>query len=156
MGLGDGYSRDVIALLLQRGANVHAVDTYGRSCLHLVIRGTKGLNRLEEEFAALVLLVRSGADVRAEDDWGRSVSETAYQGLSVDSGSYPGDLWDSVLAACGYQVSEFRRHYPRTARYTRDYPRRIFEKLWEGRQHLCPYWDEDRESSVFEVEHADD
>ncbi|KAI0965355.1 hypothetical protein F4678DRAFT_334855 [Xylaria arbuscula] len=30
------------------------------------------------------------------------------------------------------------------ARYTAHYTRQVFESLWEGREHLCPYWD-DRE-----------
>ena len=148
VGSGYGYYRDGMALLLQRGANLHAVDSYGKSCLHIAVLGARGPDRFHEEFEALVLLVKAGANVHAKDNSGRSVSEIAYRKVcrdwkDRDFGSYCGDLWDGVLAACGYQVSSFRRQYPRTERYTKDYPREIFKKLWEGREHLCPYWDEE-------------
>jgi hypothetical protein len=147
-GLGSGYRNDIIAFLLERGANVHAVNSYGESCLHIAIMGARGPYRLEEEFASLALLVQNGADVHLEDFLGRSVSMVAYQRASKDNwgrefGSYWADLWDSVLATCGYNVYDSRRDHPRTAIYTNDYPREIFMKLWEGRQHLCPYWDDD-------------
>ncbi|KAF3768153.1 hypothetical protein M406DRAFT_70247 [Cryphonectria parasitica EP155] len=147
MGYGD--HRRTISFLLRRGADIHAVDIDGRSCLHVAIRGGRGPCCLEEEFAILVLLIKSGADVQQVDHCGGSISETAYSkksfGISEnnDAGSYRGDLWDSVLATCGYQVSDFRRQHPRVARYTVNYPRSMFLKLWEGQQDLCPYWEED-------------
>jgi len=154
-GFGNGYHKDGIAFLLQRGANVYAVDSYGNSCLHLALHGARGPFRFDKEFEALVLLVKAGANVHAKNHLGHSLSELAYLRPSVhhdgDFGSYWGDFWDSILAACGYQVSDFRQQHPRTGRYTKDYPRKIFEKLWEGRQHLCPYWDEDEAAYQMEI-----
>jgi len=158
MGLGYGYhKKDGMAFLLQRGANVHVVDSYGKSCLHLAVYGARGPSRFDEEFEALVLLIKAGADVYAKDNSGRSVSQVAYHRASIvrdrdlgiywDLGSYWGDFWDSVLATCGYQVSSFRLQHPRTERYTEDYPRKVFKMFWEGKQHLCPYWNDEEESS---------
>ena len=57
-------------------------------------------------------------------------------------GSWRGDLFDVVLQSCGYNIYEFRKEYPRTGLYTNEYSRRDFEILWEGIEHLCPYWDD--------------
>ncbi|CZR37767.1 uncharacterized protein FPRO_07042 [Fusarium proliferatum ET1] len=54
-----------------------------------------------------------------------------------------GDLWDSVLDICGYDVSKFRRNYPRKASYKNGYSREIFEELWRGSEDRCPYWNDD-------------
>ncbi len=51
---------ELVALLLRRGANVHAVDEYGLSCLHLAcLNGAFGKD-------IIPLLVQAGADVGAE------------------------------------------------------------------------------------------
>ena len=56
------------------------------------------------------------------------------------SGSARGDLWDCALAITGHNVSDYRRGWPREARYGEYYTRRDFEELWAGREHLCPYY----------------
>lgn len=116
------------AFLLQRGANVHALDFKGDSCLHMALRGSKGPDYFNSEFKLLVMLVKAGVDVYRRNMAGVSVSETAYHrspmGPWVDNcGSYFGDLWHRVLAECGYQVSDFRQQSPRTGRYTTEHPR---------------------------------
>ncbi|KAF6807991.1 ankyrin repeat protein [Colletotrichum sojae] len=57
-------------------------------------------------------------------------------------GSYAQDIWDSVLAHCGYQSEEeYARTHRRHAVYTKScYTRAVFEELWEGMEHLCPYY----------------
>ncbi|CVK85714.1 uncharacterized protein FMAN_06730 [Fusarium mangiferae] len=57
--------------------------------------------------------------------------------------SLMGDLWDTVLDICGYDISKFRRDYPRKASYKNGYSREIFEELWRGREDRCPYWNDD-------------
>jgi len=58
-------------------------------------------------------------------------------------GSYPGDLWDSFLQSRGYDIEKYRGGNYRKAQYTEDYTRAHFEMLWEGKEHLCPYWDDE-------------
>ncbi|KAI5468095.1 hypothetical protein BGZ63DRAFT_372941 [Mariannaea sp. PMI_226] len=148
-GYEHGLSLDCISMLLRRNANVHAVDKNGMSCLHRAIFSAQGPYCLVEEFKVLALLVKSGANVHHVDKRGVSVSEAAYEKkLSSDHwgnwiGSYWGDIWDAVLAACGYQVSDFRQRHPRTAQYTCTYPRSLFKIIWKEYEDLCPYWDED-------------
>ncbi|KAH8886428.1 ankyrin [Thozetella sp. PMI_491] len=149
LGGGNGYHEDKFAFLIKRGANVNAIDVFGRSCLHIAIMGSHGPFRVKEEFNAVSLLIRSGGDVYLKDASGKSASDAAYWRSSIaydgeDVGSYWGDFWDALLAASGYRVSDFRQNSPRTPRYTQEYPRAVFLWLWEGRQHLCPYWEEDQ------------
>ncbi|KAI0965926.1 hypothetical protein F4678DRAFT_467066 [Xylaria arbuscula] len=118
------------------------------TCLHMFFRSL--IHRPSEIGwqKALIRLVDGGANVYAVDDWGKSVSEIAYATLvcaeltNNDLGSYRGDLWDSVLLACNYNIADFRGMCRRTARYTYNYTRGDFEKLWEGREPSCPYWDD--------------
>ncbi|KAK3695846.1 hypothetical protein B0T22DRAFT_438783 [Podospora appendiculata] len=84
------------------------------------------------------LLVRNGVDIDARDHNGSSPSDIAY--ANVKRMSYAGDLWDSVLATCGYDVKQFRAAHPRKAHYIEGYKRGHFEHLWDGIEHLCPYY----------------
>ena len=57
------------------------------------------------------------------------------------------DLWDCVLAKCGYTISDFRRRsrravYLKHPRRWSEYTRRHFEELWAGCKHLCPYYND--------------
>ncbi|KAK9415363.1 hypothetical protein SUNI508_10553 [Seiridium unicorne] len=152
-GFGHGYFADAVSFLLRRGASVHDRDVYGRTCLHVALGGARGARRLQEEFTCLTALLNAGADVRATNYSGRSVSEVAYTGPSVyfseDHGGYFGDFWDAVLATCGYNPLDFRAGHPRMARFTTAYTPEHFRRLWDGREHLCPYWNE------FELEPED-
>ncbi|KAK6082095.1 ankyrin repeat protein [Seiridium cupressi] len=157
-GFDYGYVADVVSFLLRRGASVHDRDVFGRTCLHAALEGARGAYRLQEEFTCLTALINAGADVRATDNKGCSVSEIAYTtrscvNLDVDEddmyGGYLGDFWDAVLATCGYNPLDFRTDHPRMADFTTIYTPEHFRQLWEGREHLCPYWNE------FELEPED-
>ncbi|KAI1148321.1 ankyrin repeat-containing domain protein [Nemania diffusa] len=136
-----------VEFFLNRGCRTDDRISIG-TCLHMFFRSR--IHRPSELGwqKALIRLVHCGADVYAVDDWGKSVSEMAYAKLvchelnNYDLGSYRGDLWDSVLHACNYSIAEFRAICPRVARYTHDYTREDFEKLWEDRESSCPYWDD--------------
>jgi hypothetical protein len=118
------------------------------TCLHMFFRSPIHRPSEVDWQKALIRLVNGGANVYAVDDWGKSVSEIAFANLvcaelsNSDLGSYRGDLWDSVLHACDYNIADFRQICPRTARYTSNYTREDFEKLWEARESSCPYWDD--------------
>lgn len=76
--------------------------------------------------------------------------------LNSGLGSYSGDLWDVALDTCGYSISNFRKGSPRKAFYTAKYSRRDFEKLWEGREDRCPYWDDEEWHSPEDHGHKTD
>lgn len=137
-----------VNLFLDQGCRTDDRRSIG-TCLHVFFRSL--IHRPSELGwqKALIQLVRRGADVHAVDFWDRSVSEIAYAKLvchelfNYELGSYRGDLWDSVLHACDYNIEHFRKSSPRIARYTPPhYTRHDFEKLWEGRESACPYWDD--------------
>jgi hypothetical protein len=136
-----------VKFFLDRGCRTDDRCSIG-TCLHMFFRSL--IHRPSELGwqKALVRLVNCGADVYSVDDWGKSVSEIAYAKVvchelsNYDLGSYRGDLWDSVLHACDYCVADFRKICPRIARYTSHYTREDFEKLWEGRESSCPYWED--------------
>ncbi|OTA60082.1 ankyrin [Hypoxylon sp. EC38] len=150
--LEEKYIEDY-SMLLDLGADIHARDPDRRTCLHILLQGLNipPVHRYREtdildNFEVLQFLVEMGADVRATDRHGTSVSDCAYgEKGTEDLGSYAGDLWDSVLHSCGYEITDFRTlKYPRKAKYNSRYGRDDFEVLWRGREHLCPYWDDRR------------
>ncbi|KAI9154913.1 Palmitoyltransferase akr1 [Paramyrothecium foliicola] len=153
-----GYSHQCLRAMISMGADCTARDDLGRSCLHICISSLKQ-PETSRELEAICMLIRSGADPRAVDLDGTTVSEYAYDldrrhpeygGLGV---SYAGDLWDSALQSCAYDIREFRCvHRQRTAGYSQthgrlgfipEYTRKDFERLWRGREELCPYWDDE-------------
>lgn len=163
----DHFGVEGLSLLLDRGANIHARTPLGRTCLHLCVDplnpwacitlfGYFGLSDLDRARSALTYLVRRGADVFACDDGGASVTECAYtrdrrsQVFAVFATSARGDVWDVVLADCGFDVASFREDWPRRARYNDVYTREVFEGLWKGREHLCPYYYDEEQLSTDE------
>lgn len=113
-----GYStKENLELLIRRGAKVDERDEFGSTCLHhclasLVPRNWKTLR------PEILFLVQQGADPRAMNAAGLSVSDFANQQNTegrVAFGGARGDVWDSVLAECGYDLREFRRGHPRGA-----------------------------------------
>jgi ankyrin repeat protein len=136
------YTRHAFTYLVNRGANVNVRDNAGATCLHLAIENAK--RPLSGELEALMYLFDQGADVHATTAEGISVSEVAYTTSSTDVvyklGSYRGDLWDAVLAGAGHDVVKFRRGWPRQEKFTAQYTLSHFQELWEGQEHLCPYF----------------
>jgi len=137
-----GQHVETIALFLRNGSNINERDNEGRNCLHILLSGHVRAPSVEDRKRPLTFLVAQGADVRARNKCGQSVSEIAYKKSCSEApvGSYRGDLWDSVLDACGYDISEFRSTFRRKASYTSKYTREDFERLWEGREDRCPYY----------------
>lgn len=77
----------------------------------------------------MIYAVQQGTDVYSADIHGVTVSQVAYtkrycQDSSQDFGSYRGDLWDTVLHTCGYDILEFRH----PSRGRPDTPRIALEK----------------------------
>ena len=156
-GLPHEQPREDIGLLLQNGANVHARNDMGRSCLHLLFIDKKK-NYLGDLTIGMVetlkLLIAHGADVDSRDNEGKSVSEYAYSQQSGRSDDWYGDVWDRALSSCGYDICTRRRGFPRKPFYDKDYTREDFEELWFGSEEICPYyhdppvWDPAQEGST--------
>ena len=160
------WSAESIAVLLGRSADVTDRDDNGRTCLHHCFQADQewelpsshdkvpvdieSPHPLHQFSAGIILLIQHGGDVYAQDDFGHSVSTYAYMILVdvitlAELGSIWGDVWDFALARCGYDISEFRHKHgaSRKGRYTRHYTRRVFESLWAGYEHLCPYYNDE-------------
>ncbi|KAM7213377.1 hypothetical protein V8F06_011227 [Rhypophila decipiens] len=109
------YRRSVegLSILLSRGANIHARDKFGSTCLDLCVSTLEGT-------------------------------------------SGPGDLCDVVLADCGFDVAWFRLKFGirRRAEYGHGYTRQVFEDLWKGQEHLCPYYYDDEEAPATDEDSA--
>ncbi|RBR03583.1 uncharacterized protein FIESC28_11740 [Fusarium coffeatum] len=154
--------KKALEILTSAGANLSARvikswspddhQTLGFTCLHsLVYKAHRNKDR--DELEALVFLIRQGADVLSVDHHQHSVSMRAYLPNDNDNqysskGSYRGDLWDAALSLCGYDISEHRAMHPRVPRYNKSYRRKDFERLWQGREPSCPYWDDERYPKV--------
>ena len=137
-----GYRAEVFKLLLDRGANIHARDPEGRTCLQTAVLESAPMRDPKEGFDAVVLLIQRGADVFTTDNQGCSIFDTAYEcdhGSTWHLGSYRGDFLDAVLSRCGYG-EYIRRPEDRLCHYTKRYTSAHFRRLWEGREHLCPYF----------------
>ncbi|KAK3942476.1 hypothetical protein QBC46DRAFT_447683 [Diplogelasinospora grovesii] len=136
-----------LSVPIKLGANVRARDQTGKTCLHTCFQRLLWLNEASQDCmrnlrSKLVFLLQNGADIFARDLEGNTVSSIAYNYEtrcakgSWDLGSSVGDVCDPVLAECGFNASEFRRGYPRTATCTTAYAREMFESFWAGREHL--------------------
>lgn len=95
---------------------------------------------------AIIYLIQCNKDLLLTDNRGLKLSYTVYE-TDLDNLQYEssavGDIWDRVLAELGEDVSEFRQSFPRQARYTGKYTPRDFMRLWQGKEHLCPYYNND-------------
>ncbi|KAK4163278.1 hypothetical protein QBC43DRAFT_319825 [Cladorrhinum sp. PSN259] len=142
-----------LAALLERGATVTDVDSWGRNCLHAIL--AREFKEADLQAAILINLIKSGAEVRAKDDSGFTVSHLLYDwnprgDIRAD---YRRDLWDFVLTVCGYNALEVRGNFPRVARYDfginwPEYTKKDFCHIWEGWEHLCPYPEDLRDEAV--------
>ncbi|KAH8673392.1 hypothetical protein BX600DRAFT_433023 [Xylariales sp. PMI_506] len=141
---GPGCQPESVTLLLELGAHIHARDAHGWTCLHTFIYSLHFVSKAERE--VLEISFRRGVDIIViRDNYGDTASDLAYYSISAYKdkvGSYPGDLWDLVSLSHGYNITSNRRIKPRRAVYAEWYRRADFESLWEGREHLCPYWDD--------------
>jgi hypothetical protein len=143
-----------VSFMVSRGAEIHARDTNGGTCLHWCLcrvceRWRMKLNKLNTRSFrdAVHYLIKSGVDMFAEDNDGVSVSSMAYQREPYDKDwcGLSGDIWDSILADLGYDVGEFRGKYGQPWKPTFHegcHTIEDLEMLWQGKEHLCPYYEE--------------
>jgi hypothetical protein len=123
-------------------------DSRGWSCLHYFFRRAYGyLSGTVEDVVwkkVLVYALKAGASPYAADSKLQSVSDAAYVSrrsvskMSRSQANFLGDLWDSVLAFCGYDISGFQDGFPGRNFGWTSYSRTVFESLWEDQQLLCP------------------
>ncbi len=149
---------DVLGLFLKNGASVQERGHDGTTCLHAFFTGSVDPPSQQDWHDSLNFLIDKGADVYAEDNFGWSVSHVAYSRSCRDEEpwSYRGDLWDAVLDASGFDIREFRKGYPRKAKYTLEYTYSDFRALWKGREGRCPYWDDEPWFSPLDDERIED
>ncbi|KAH9882577.1 hypothetical protein J1614_000813 [Plenodomus biglobosus] len=146
--LNSSHRAEKFAALLDRGADIHARDLSGRTCLHLAVYNAEFRYRpdIRDDARALVLLIERGADIFTLEYNGRSIFDDAYECdhfswprySKLATGSYTADLWDHVLIRTGHEERSRpaeERIYHYTAEYTEDH----FRLLWEGWEHLFPY-----------------
>ena len=125
-----------IKLLIPRAkASTQTVNT---SLLRL-LPNIKMAEQWSFDFESIKYLISLGSDVRTVQ-YGLSCSDVAYR--NGENGSWCGDVWDAALAACGYDVLEFRKGYPRKVCYIGRYTRVVFEEVWRGMESFCPYYDD--------------
>lgn len=132
-GLGSTLAN--INHLIETGANPNARNSFGQTCLHLLIKSAGFPFQPEELRRVLAQLIKHGADVNATDHNGNSVTDISFHqpDLPTTAGSYPADLWACSLAACGYDVFvDFQNSQPRLPRFDSWYHSDHFETLWDG------------------------
>ena len=150
-GFDSQQNIEKLDLLLKKGCSVNDTNFIRSTCLHMFFGGVVPSLTERNWRDSLIYLIRQGADPRALDAEGRSVSHIAYSKTCRNiyndnngraTGSYEGDLFDVVIQSCGYDIYEFRKEYPRRAKYGTRYSRQDFESLWEDIESPCPYWDD--------------
>ncbi|KAJ9602490.1 hypothetical protein H2200_013033 [Cladophialophora chaetospira] len=141
----------ILNSLLTSGANIYARSLNDANCIQVLVRNLfdfPGADRYLEVQTCLVLLIQAGADVHAFDEKGISIFDIAYRDCPGLCSAYLGDIWDSVLSICGYDIREARKGFHRVAAYRTfgndcvAYTREKFELLWDGREKLCPYYND--------------
>ncbi|KAF5533826.1 hypothetical protein FMEXI_11620 [Fusarium mexicanum] len=139
--------RQTLDLLISRGYSLQTM--HGRfSGLHgFFLTSRKSFSKVLQRRDLLTYLVSRGADPYKADFMGRTPSYLAYGSMckpcSMSRSSLMGDLYDTVLDICGFDISKFRCNYPRKASYKDCYSREVFEELWRGREERCPYWNDE-------------
>ncbi|KAJ4360872.1 uncharacterized protein N0V89_001439 [Didymosphaeria variabile] len=135
--------RSVLELFVEKGSNIHDRNYDGETCLHRLCSKDGYSYIIPENMRdCLDFLLEQGADLRVTDDKGRSVADVAYSHMGTRFRGMVGDVFDACLARHGYDLYEFRKRKPRVARYNEVYQRIDFERLWEGIEDQCPYWDD--------------
>ncbi|KAH9233556.1 hypothetical protein K456DRAFT_270507 [Colletotrichum gloeosporioides 23] len=128
--------------LLDHGVQIDARDDIGRTSLHYLVYQIRRAGwTSEDDRKSLICLIQNGADIHSRDDAGSSIWDAAKK--NNKQGSYARDMWDFVLAYCGFhsEVEAFARETPRHAVYRQGwYSRADFEEIWKGIEHLCPYY----------------
>ncbi|KAF4837289.1 hypothetical protein CGCTS75_v001430 [Colletotrichum tropicale] len=114
----------------------------GRTSLHYLVYQIRRAGWTSaDDRRSLICLIQNGADIHSRDDAGSSIWDAAKK--NNKQGSYARDMWDFVLAYCGFhsEVEVFARETPRHAVYRPGwYSRADFEEIWKGMEHLCPYY----------------
>ncbi|KAL0942352.1 ankyrin repeat protein [Colletotrichum truncatum] len=134
---------DAMRTLIDHGATVDARDDRGCTSLQYLVSHIRLVGgSIENDQRSLVYLIESGADISSRDDGGWSIWDTAVRNRR--RGSYARDMWDFALAYSGYhsEMEAFLQDHPRHASYCRrGYSRTDFESMWEGMEHMCPYYE---------------
>ncbi|KAF5723497.1 hypothetical protein FMUND_1821 [Fusarium mundagurra] len=142
-----GQERQTLDLLISHGYNLQTFEGKQTGLHGFFSSERKSFSRVPERRDLLTYLISKGADPCMADSWGQTPSQLAYGSMckpcSMSQSSLMGDLWDTVLDICGYDISIFRRNYPRKASYRNGYSRETFEELWRGREERCPYWNDE-------------
>ncbi|KAF2119075.1 ankyrin repeat-containing domain protein [Lophiotrema nucula] len=139
-----GHEARKVQLLLDRGADIHARDDEGYTCLHAVLQAARLPSKYTRDIALLTLLIRRGANILSKANNGRSIFEDAYDCSSISvitTGSYRADLWDCTLVCSGHGHLA-RRADQRRFCYTEQYTHELFEAMWSGGKEVCPYFDD--------------
>ncbi|KAF5568810.1 hypothetical protein FPHYL_2617 [Fusarium phyllophilum] len=146
-GFNPGQERQTLDLLISHGYNLQAFGGKQTGLHGFFLNKRKSFSRVTERRDLLTHLISRGADPCTADIIGETPSYLAYGSMckpcSMSQSSLMGDLWDTVLDICGYDIPTFRRNYPRKASYKNGYSREIFEELWRGREERCPYWNDE-------------
>ena len=121
--LGYVWSVEVLEWLLDRGADPNHRSSYGQTVLHIIVGSGFSVMSPEDYHETVILLLERRANPTAVDVDGKSVSYYAYHNRTWP-GSMAGDIWDSALVRCGYDLWDFRRGYPRRPNHTEVYGER--------------------------------
>ncbi|KAK1981013.1 hypothetical protein LZ30DRAFT_107046 [Colletotrichum cereale] len=139
-----GSQEENIRALIKVGADVNAKNCFGQNCLQYLVEEMCMVGRcVDRDLKVLGILMETGADIFSRDEEGLSIWDTAIE--NRQQGSYARDALDSMLVSYGYhaEVVEFAEKVPRHGAYTKWYRRRHFDLMWEGKEHLCPYYDDE-------------
>ena len=143
------WSKESFDLLFQYGATVDSRDELGRTCLHHCLSSTWMWARLfspddwiDIKRDGIIYLIERGADMFAVDASGESVSGIACLGNSIELGNVKEHVWDCVLAHFGHPLLEPSRGHARVVDCGDSYRKLDFERLWKGKEDLCPYYHE--------------
>ncbi|KAF5573888.1 hypothetical protein FPANT_12072 [Fusarium pseudoanthophilum] len=139
--------RQTLDLLISHGYNLRTCESKHIGLYGFFSSPRKSFSRVAERRDLLNYLISRGIDPCTAKIVGQTPSYSAYGSMckpcSMSQSSLMGDLWDTVLDICGYDISAFRCNYPRRASYKNGYSRGTFEELWRGREERCPYWNDE-------------